>query len=163
MPDYMSIILWVVAVLLVAGGIAGIVLPALPGPVLVFLGLLAAAWAEGFTYVGGVTLVILGTLALLAHAIDFAAGAFGAKRFGAGRRAVIGAAIGAVVGIFFGLPGIFLGPFVGAVIGELLDRSNVKQAGKAGIGAWLGLVMGMAGKLALSFAMLGVFAAARFF
>ena len=163
MHEYIPIVLWVVAVLLVAGGLAGIFLPALPGPLFVFLGLLAAAWAEGFAYVGGVTLVILGALALLAHAIDFAAGAFGAKRFGAGKRAVIGAALGAVVGIFFGLPGIFLGPFIGAVIGELSDQRNVKQAGWAGIGAWLGLILGMAGKLALSFAMLGVFAAARFF
>jgi uncharacterized protein YqgC (DUF456 family) len=163
MHEYLPVVLWAAAVVLVAGGLVGIILPALPGPLLIFAGLLAAAWAEGFVYVGWMTLALLGAMALLAHALDFAAGAYGARRFGAGKAAVIGALLGAVVGIFFGLPGIVLGPFAGAVVGELLDRRNVSQAGRAGIGAWLGFVLGMAGKLALSLAMLGVFAAARLF
>ena len=75
---------------------------------------------------------------------------------------MIGAAIGAVVGIFFGLPGLLLGPFVGAALGEFSARRGMAAAGKAGIGATLGLVIGAAAKLALAFSMIAVFMAARF-
>jgi uncharacterized protein YqgC (DUF456 family) len=137
------------------------VLPALPGAPLLFAGLVLAAWAEGFAYVGVGTLTILGALAVLTYAVDFLAGAFGAKRFGASRRGMIGALVGALVGIFFGLPGVLLGPFTGAVLGELSTRRSLGEAGVAGFGASLGLVLGAAAKLALAFSMLGVFAVAR--
>lgn len=120
-----TIFLYVLAVLLVVVGLGGILLPALPGAPLVFAGLLLASWAEDFAHVGTWTFVALGALTVLAQAADFAAGALGAKKFGASRRAVIGAAIGAVVGLFFGIPGILLGPFAGAVIGELTNRADV--------------------------------------
>jgi len=157
-----SILLWPLAAVLVIVGIAGLVLPALPGPPILFAGLLVAAWAEDFAYVGTGTLAVLGAMALLSYAIDFLAGSLGAKRFGASRRAIIGAVIGAVVGLFFGIPGVLLGPFVGAVIGELSSRRDLKAAGRAGIGATLGLALGIAAKLALAFSMLGIFAVVRF-
>lgn len=154
--------LWLVAAaLLVLVGLAGIVLPALPGVILIFCGLLLAAWAEGFQYVGAGTLAILGALALLAWLLDWAAGALGAKRFGASRQAILGAALGALVGIFFALPGLLLGPFLGAVVGELVARRSLAQAGRAGLGAWLGLLLGLAAKLALSVSMIAVFAFVR--
>ncbi len=153
-----TVTLFVLAALLVAGGIAGTVLPALPGALLVFAGLLLAAWADGFAHVGAATLVGLAVLAGLSYAVDFAATAVGAKKLGASRRALIGAAVGALVGLFFGLPGVLLGPFVGAVLGELSERRDLVQAGRAGVGAWLGLVLGAGAKLALVMAMLGVFA-----
>lgn len=133
-----------------------------PGAPLIFVGLLLAAWAEDFAYVGSGTLAVLGVMALLTYVVDFLAGAAGAKRFGASKRAIIGAAIGALVGLFFGLPGVLLGPFVGAVIGELSAQRSLKNAGRAGFGASLGLVLGAAAKLALGFAMLGIFLVARF-
>jgi len=153
-----TVALWVLAALLVAVGIVGTVLPALPGAVLVFAGLLLAAWADGFAHVGAGTLVGVGALAALTYAVDFAATALGARKLGASRRALVGAALGALVGLFFGLPGVLLGPFIGAVLGELSERRDLRQAGRAGVGAWLGLVLGAAGKLALLMAMLGVFA-----
>jgi uncharacterized protein YqgC (DUF456 family) len=157
-----STLLWLPAVLLVAAGIAGLVLPALPGAPLLFAGLVCAAWAEGFAYVGAGWLAVLGALAALSYPIDLAAGALGARRFGASGRAVIGAALGALIGLFFGLPGILLGPFVGAVLAELLwERRNLRQAGRSGLGATLGLAIGVAAKLALAFAMLGIFALVR--
>ena len=153
-----TIALWLLAALLVVAGIVGTVLPALPGAVLVFAGLLLAAWADGFVHVGTLTLVGLGVLAALSYAVDFAATALGAKKLGASRRALVGAALGALVGLFFGLPGVLLGPFIGAVLGELSERRDLVQAGRAGVGAWLGLVLGAGAKLALVMAMLGVFA-----
>jgi hypothetical protein len=157
------VLLWVIALALVVIGIVGTVLPALPGSALVLAGLVLAAWLEDFAYVGTTTLVILALLTALTYAADFAASALGAKRVGASRRAIIGAAIGVVVGLFFGLPGVLLGPFVGAALGEYSVHGRAGQAGRAGFGAWLGMIFGVAAKLALIFAMLGVFAAARLF
>jgi hypothetical protein len=159
---YIEIILWILALILVIGGMVGLVFPVLPGVPILFTGLLVAAWAEDFTYVGTKTLIVLGILTILSYAFDFLAGAFGARRFGASRRAVIGATLGAIVGLFFGVPGILLGPFVGAVLGELSNHSDLKVAGKAGMGATLGLALGVAAKLALAFAMLGLFIIVRF-
>ena len=156
-----TVLLWLLAAILVLAGLLGLLLPALPGPPLLFAGLLVAAWAEDFVYVGAGTLALLAALALLTYAVDFAASALGAKRFGASKRAVIGAAVGAVVGLFFGLPGILFGPFIGAVIGELTAQRGLSDAGRAGVGATLGLVLGVAAKLTLAFAMLGLFALVR--
>ncbi len=157
----LTITLWTLAVLLSVAGLAGLVLPALPGAPLLFCGLLLAAWAEDFQYVGGVTLGVLAFLALLTYLADIVAGAFGARHFGASNRAVIGAGAGALAGLFFGLPGVLLGPFIGAMIGELTAQRSVGAASRAGVGATLGLVIGVAAKLSLAFAMLGIFALAR--
>lgn len=157
-----TLLLWLLAAALIALGLAGLLLPALPGAPVLFAGLVVAAWAEDFTYVGWGTLSVLGVLALLTYLADFAAGAFGVRRFGASPRAVTGAIIGSVVGLFFGLLGVLLGPFIGAVIGELSAQRHLGAAGRAGIGATVGLVLGVAAKLALACAMLGVFAIARF-
>lgn len=156
------IILWILAGALVAAGVVGLVLPVVPGPPMIFAGLVLAAWAEGFAHVGGVTLAVLAILAVIAASIDFLAGAFGAKHFGASRRAMIGALAGALVGLFFGIPGIIAGPFIGAVIGELTAHKNVLDAGLAGAGAWLGMVVGAAAKVAIGFVMIGVFLLVRF-
>jgi hypothetical protein len=154
-------LLLALAALLVAAGLAGTVLPALPGIPLIFLGLFVAAWAEDFQHVGLWTIGILGALALVAYVVDLVAGALGAKKFGASRLAVVGALLGAVAGLFLGIAGILLGPFVGAAAGELVARRDLLQAGRAGFGTWLGLVVGGAVKIAIAFSMLAVFIAAR--
>lgn len=151
-----------VAAALVLTGLVGLVLPALPGAPLIFLGLLLAAWAEGFVYVGPWIIALLAVIALLTYGVDFWATMFGAKKFGASKRAVIGALIGALAGLFLGFPGVLFGPFIGAVIGELSAQRNLHQATRAGVGATIGLVLGAALKLALGFAMIGTFVVARF-
>jgi uncharacterized protein YqgC (DUF456 family) len=157
-------VLWLVlAVVLVCAGVAGSVLPALPGVPLVFAGLLLAAWAGDFQQVTWIPLVVLGLLTVISFVIDFAATALGAKRVGATKLAVLGAALGTLGGLFLGLPGLILGPFVGAVAGELLSHGRMQQATRAGLATWMGLVFGTLAKLALVFTMLGVFALAYFF
>jgi uncharacterized protein YqgC (DUF456 family) len=158
-----DILYWLLAILLVAIGLAGVVLPAIPGAPLLFGGLFLAAWVEDFVYVGKWTLVILGLLALLTYGVDFWAAMFGAKRFGASKRAITGALIGTLVGLFLGLPGVLFGPFIGAVIGELSARRKLEDAARAGFGATIGLVLGVALKVALALSMIGIFAVARFF
>jgi uncharacterized protein YqgC (DUF456 family) len=155
-------ILWIISAIMLVTGFAGLVLPALPGVLLIFAGLVFAAWAEGFAYVGWGTLTILGVLTAAAYLIDFLAGIFGAKRFGAGRYGIIGAAIGTVIGLIFGLPGIIIGPFIGAILGELYASKDLLSASTAGLGVWIGMAIGIAARIALAFVMLGVFLVARF-
>ena len=154
--------LWLLGAVLVVLGIGGTLVPALPGPVLMFAGFVIAAWAENFEHVGYGTLALLAVMTLLSYLVDFISGALGAKHFGASAKAAIGAAIGAVVGIFFGLIGILIGPFIGAVIGELTEQEDLRAAGRAGVGATIGLLLGTAAKMALAFAMVGMFLVARF-
>ena len=149
--------LYVVGALLVIVGLAGTVLPVIPGTVLVFGGLLVAAWADDFTRVGWISLTIIGVLAAIAFAADFVASLLGAKRVGASPLALFGAALGGIVGIFGGLVGMILGPFIGAVAGEWMARGRLKQAGKVGLGTWLGLVAAAIAKVVLAFAMIAVF------
>ena len=154
---------WLLAVILIVAGIAGTILPALPGPPLVFAGLLLAAWIDDFQKVGVVALVVLGILTLIAAIIDLLAGVYGAKRVGASRSALVGASLGTVLGIFFGVPGLVLGPFVGALAGELLARGSASQAGRVALATWVGLAIAIAIKLALIGAMIGLFVLAYLF
>jgi len=82
-------------------GMAGLVIPVLPGAVIPFLWFVTAALAHGFTHVGAGTLTMSGIMALLSYAFDFPAGAFGANRFGSSRRVVTGAAHGESAGFFW--------------------------------------------------------------
>jgi len=152
-------VLWLLAIVLVLVGIVGTVMPALPGPILVFAGLLAAAWADDFARVGAGTLVVLGLMTAAAYLIDLAATVLGVQRAGACRRAVIGAAVGLLAGLPFGLPGLLVGPFVGAALAELTVRRDLAHAGRAGAAAWIGFLVGSVVKLALVFAMVGLFIA----
>ncbi|MFH0920681.1 MAG: DUF456 family protein [Fibrobacterota bacterium] len=159
----MTYALWILAALFALTGIIGTFLPLLPGVPLVFLGMILAAWAGHFEKVGAFTLMVLGLLTVLSIVFDTLATAWGAKRFGASRKAIIGAFIGTVVGIFFSVPGLILGPFAGAAAGEYLHRRDIVQAGKTGLGTWLGIVVSIGVRVALVFAMLGIFAAAYLF
>jgi hypothetical protein len=154
--------LWLLAALLVVGGLAGSVLPALPGVPLVFAGLVVGAWADDFQRVSWLTLTLLGILTIASFAIDLAATALGAKRVGATKLAVIGAMLGTLGGAFLGIPGLIFGPFIGAVAGEMLSHGKMQQATRAGFATWMGLIFGTLAKLALVFTMLGVFAVAYF-
>ena len=139
----MDILLWIVAILLVLVGIAGTVLPMLPGVPIVFGGLLLAAWIDGFAHVGWPVLLALGVLTVVSLIADAAAASLGAKRAGAGRAAAVGAAIGTLVGLFFGLPGLLFGAFAGAAYLGLytstkaalwnLTRTMAKEWGPLGV------------------------------
>jgi uncharacterized protein YqgC (DUF456 family) len=157
-------ILWyILAGALILLGLAGTILPALPGLPLVFAGMLLAAWADGFREIGVWTIVLLGVLTAVSVVVDIAATALGAKRVGAGKGAMLGAALGTLVGAFFALPGLILGPFLGAMIAELVRGRELAHASRIGFGTWVGLALGTALKIALAFAMLGIFVFALVF
>jgi uncharacterized protein len=153
---------WVLAIALILIGIVGTFLPAVPGAVAVFGGMLLAAWIDDFQRIGWITLTILGVLTALTFVFDIIGGLLGAKRVGASRLALVGAAVGTVVGLFFGFVGIVLGPFIGAVAGELIHRQQLDRAARVGVATWIGLAVGALAKVALVFAMLAVFITSYF-
>ena len=152
----------VLAIVLVVVGLVGIVMPGVPGPMLVFAGLLLAAWADGFVRVGVPTIVLLGLLTVATYVVDIVMMTLGMKRLGTTKRAMAGAAVGTLAGVFLGLPGLIIGPFAGAMLGELTANANWRVAGRAGLAAWIGFLVGTMAKVGLAFTMVGIFLAAWF-
>jgi uncharacterized protein YqgC (DUF456 family) len=153
--------LWTLTLVVMLVGLAGTVLPLLPGHVII----LAAAVFHHFMLgpeksAGWGTLIGLTVLTLVAFALDFVSGSIGAKWFGATRWGAIGGILGGIVGIFFGLPGIFLGPLLGVLAGELLGGKGLLPAGKSTWGTVLGTTAGMIGKFLIAVLMIGWFLAA---
>jgi uncharacterized protein YqgC (DUF456 family) len=149
--------LWLLSAVLILAGLAGTVLPLLPGTLLVWAGLLLGAWIDDFTRVSVGTFMFISLLAALAWALDFVAGLMGAKRAGASRLALLGAAVGTVAGIFMGLVGVLFMPLAGAAIGEYWAQRDQQRAAKVALATWFGLLLGMVAKVVLSFVMLGIF------
>lgn len=152
----------VIALLLVLVGLAGTVLPALPGVPLVFAGLAVAAWSDGFQRVGLGTLALLALLTALSVVLDVVSASFATRKLGASRAAALGAAVGTLLGLPFGLVGLFVGPFVGAAACEYWAVRDLRRAGTAGAGGWLGLALAVAARFAVAFTMLGLFILAWF-
>ena len=134
--------LWLLAAILVLVGIAGSILPMLPGIPLVFAGLLMVAWLDGFAKVSVFTITV--------------------KKAGASQYALWGAAIGGLVGFFVGPFGLIIGTAVGAAIGELLAKKETSQATAVGIAAGLGFVIALVAKVVLLVTMLAIFAYAYY-
>ena len=153
----MTIVLWIVAIALIAIGIVGTIVPAVPGVTLIFAGMALGAWIDDFVRIPVWVLVVLGALAAIAWAVDLAAASLGAKRVGASGRAIVGAAVGTIAGIFTGLWGLVFMPLVGAAIGEYSAQRDLRRAGKVGVATWIGLLLGTAVKIAIVFTMVGIF------
>jgi len=154
---------WLLSTGLIVAGLAGIVLPALPGTVLVLGGIVLGAWIDGFERVGWVAVTAVTVLAVLSWVAEYVAALLGAKRAGASRQAVIGAALGTIAGIFMGLVGVLFMPLVGAAAGEYLALRNQRQAMRVGVATWLGLMVGLIAKVVLAFTMLGIYVVALLF
>jgi uncharacterized protein YqgC (DUF456 family) len=150
-------LLWLLSAALIVIGLAGTVLPALPGTALVLAGIVLGAWIDDFTRVGVATLLIVGAIAVLAWVLDYVAALLGAQRVGASRLALVGAAIGTVAGLLFGLVGVLVLPLVGAAVGEYLARRERMRALHVGVATWLGLMAGLLAKVVLSCVMVGIF------
>ena len=149
-------LLVLLGLVLVAAGFAGVLLPAVPGAPLIFLGSVCLAWAGGFQRIGWLPLTLIGVLAVLSFVVDHAAGLLGARRAGASRWGVAGAVIGLLVGLPLGLVGVVLGPAIGATAFEYAKDPDMRRAAKAGAGVFVGFVIGTAFKYACAAAMIGV-------
>ncbi|PHV13496.1 DUF456 domain-containing protein [Chitinimonas sp. BJB300] len=158
----LSIAGYLLAIVLILAGLAGNLLPLIPTAPLLMAGFILYAWLDDFQRVGWGWLGVLLVLSIVMIVIDFIAGAWGAKKMGASRQAVIGATLGAILGIFFNIVGLIFGPFIGAAVGEWLAKGDALRAGQVGFATWLGLLVGTVAKLSLSFVMIGLFAFAYF-
>ncbi|NQD38524.1 DUF456 domain-containing protein [Permianibacter sp. IMCC34836] len=157
-----TFLLWSAVMTLIGIGIVGIVFPLLPGATFLFAGMWLAAWIEDYQCISTATVWWLFVLMLLSFAADWLAGALGAKKAGATKAAIIGATLGSIMGVLVGFWGLLIFPFVGAVLGELLSHGDQLRASKVGFAAWLGVMFGLIAKIAIAFAMLGIFALAWF-
>ena len=159
----MDLFLYVLAVALIIGGLAGAILPILPGVPMIFGGIWLAAAVDEYNHLGWAWLVAIGAVAVLGIAVDFISGSLGAKKIGASPRALWGAGIGTTIGMFFGLPGLLIGPFAGAVIGELWSGKSILRSAHVGVSTWFGMLLGVVAKVVLSFLMIGMAALALLF
>lgn len=152
-------LLYVIATMLIVAGLVGAVVPVLPGIPMIFAGIWLIARLDEYRHLGLWWLVGIALVGAVGLTMDVIAGALGAKRVGASRRAVWGAVLGTVIGLFFGLPGLLLGPFLGAVIGELAAGNSVLRSTHVGVSAWIGLIFGTLIKLVASLMMVALFGA----
>ena len=149
---------WSAAILVMAIGLIGTVVPFIPGTTIILGAAIAHRLLVGPAYgmnwwgLGGMV-----ALTLLSYGVEFASGFFGAKRFGATKWGVAGAVVGGIIGIFTGFITLLILPIAGAVVGELIAGQRLVSAGKAGWGTLLGNLAGMVGKIAIGLGMVILF------
>jgi uncharacterized protein len=148
----MDYVLLGLAIVMMIVGIAGCLLPVLPGPPLTYLGLVVLHFTK-FGPVSTNLFIILGVVAIVVTVIDYIVPIWGTRQFGGSKYGMRGATVGLVIGLFLGPFGIIAGPFIGAVVGELLFKDDIKYALKAGFGSLLGFLTGVGLKLAASLLM----------
>ena len=150
------------AILLILVGLAGTIIPALPGIPMIFAGAWLIAYMEDYMYFGWGTLIALGVLTVISIIIDWVSQTMGAQKAGATKMGLTGALLGTIIGIPFGLVGIFLFPVIGAFVGEMIGHRDMRKAGKVSWATWIGMIAGIAAKLAIAFVMIGLMCVMRF-
>jgi uncharacterized protein YqgC (DUF456 family) len=149
---------WLFAIVLMALGLIGTVIPIVPGTTIILLAAVVHRLVLGAERsLGWSALIVMLALTLLTYALDAAASYLGAKRFGATKWGLIGGAAGALTGLFFGLFGLFVGPVIGAIAGELIGGKEITKAGRAGWGTFLGGLAGVIAKLFIGLIMIVIF------
>jgi hypothetical protein len=154
----MELFWWSFTVVLFAVGLIGTVLPVFPGAIIILAGALihrVMLGPEKSVDWGTITVLVL--LTLVAYALDFLSGYFGARYFGATKWGMFGALLGALIGVFLGIAGLFVGPVIGAVAGEFIAGKRMIDAGRAGWGSLLGNLGAMIGKLFIALVMITIF------
>ncbi len=146
-------VVFFITAFLVLAGVAGSVIPGIPGPLLIFVAAVFEWWFVP-RFVSPWTLFVLAFLAAVSFAADWAFAAIGAKALGGTRWSLIGAPLGALFGLPFGFAGLLIGAVLGAALAEgVMAGRKAPQALKAGLGAGMGVLAGTAARAALSVAM----------
>jgi uncharacterized protein YqgC (DUF456 family) len=152
----MTPLLTLLGIAIVIFGVVSLVAPILPGVAIIYAGILVIAWADDFTRIGPLVLIVMLALTLVALVADNVAGLFGARKAGASGWGVFGAGVGALAGLFLGLPGVILGPALGALVFEYARNPDAKQAMRAGAGGLLGFFLAVIAKAVFGFLLIGL-------
>jgi len=156
--DVWTVLLFIGTLLIMLAGLAGVILPMLPGVPMIWLGAFLYGVFTGFEEINWNILGIFAILTGFTIILDYVASLYGAKRMGASGWGIFGAIVGMLVGLFTGgLIGLLIGSFVGAVLGELLAGKAGYQALRAGIGTFLGFLGGTLIKFIVGSIMIGIF------
>ncbi len=155
--DWFAVLCWMGAISSIVAGLAGTIVPALPGLPLIAVGAALIAWAGHFEVVGWSTVIVIAILAIIGVVVDTVAQSAGAQKAGASAKGIWGSVLGTFAGVFVGgLVGILIFPLIGAFVGEFLAKRDLLHAGRVGVATWIGMVVGTAAKVALAFMMVGI-------
>ena len=132
-------LIWSLTFLLTLIGLAGVVIPLLPGTTLIFVAMIV----HKLLLPGDVSWMVIGWIAgfwLLSVIVDFGGVLLGTRLFGGGKWGMVGAGGGALIGMFFSFPMLLLGTVLGAVAAEKLIAEKSNRASRlAGAGAAVGV------------------------
>ena len=152
----MNMLLLLLGLAVIVLGVVGLVAPVLPGVAFIYLGIVLVAWADDFTRIGPLMLVMMLGVTVVAMIADYLAALFGARKAGASGWGVFGAGVGAIAGLFLGLPGVILGPAIGALAFEYVRNPDAKKAVRAGLGGLAGFILGVVAKAFFGFLLIGL-------
>lgn len=153
----LEILFFIVALLIMAIGLAGIILPILPGTPIIFAGALLYAIVTGFRTISFELILIFAGLTAISLIMDYIANYFSVRKMGGGKAGAIGAVLGLIIGIFVHWLAIIILPFLFAVLFEVIAGRRAGRALKAGTGAWIGLLVGGVFRFAIGCVMIGLF------
>ncbi len=159
--DWLEIILFISALLIMIVGLLGVILPVVPGVPMIFGTALVYAILTDYADINSKTIILFGVLTIVSLILDWVATAFGVKKMGGSYAGIIGAFLGMIAGLFLpgvGIIGFIIGAFVGAFLFELLINKEAKKALKAGFGSFIGFMAGGLIKFVIGAAMIGIFA-----
>ena len=146
----MDILIMVLAIILMVGGIAGCVLPILPGAPLAYAGLLLLHFT-GLAHFSTAQLIVWLIVVVVIQVVDYITPLLGSKYSGGTSFGNRGCVAGTLLGLFFMPWGIIIGPFLGAVAGEMMGGSDFPHAVRAGIGTLIGFLLGTLLKVIVCF------------
>ncbi len=154
----MEIVGWILIIILFAVGMAGAIVPILPGALAILAAFFVYGWFFSFSPFGAWFWITQTLIIVVLFVADYAVSAWGVKRFGGTKASVIGSTIGIIVGPFV-IPafGLIIGPFVGAFFGELLTGASMMTSFKAGVGSIVGLFTSTVVKIILQIVMIILF------
>nr|WP_092468432.1 DUF456 domain-containing protein [Desulfotruncus arcticus] len=151
----MAILALILAILFFIAGLAGSVLPVLPGAILIWLGMLVYGILTKFNTISVIFLIGQALAVATVYSVDYFAGILGVKKFGGSRAAVYGSIAGTIIGIIvLGPAGLIFGPFIGAITGELISNKPLDKAIRSGWGTLIGLLGGTIAKLIIEILMI---------
>jgi uncharacterized protein YqgC (DUF456 family) len=154
----MSTLAFVISSILMAVGLAGTILPVVPGITLIYCAYVLYGFMTSWRQFGAGTVIVMGIVTAVILALDLSGPALGARRSKGSILGMWGSLIGSVIGLlFFGLPGLVIGTLGGAVVGEIMAGRPPREAMRSGVGALAGLLVGGLVKLVVGLIMVGTF------